>query len=153
MRYIAIVLCAVIFGAARADDRPILQLDTGGHMATIRGVAFTPDGKQLVSAGDDKDSVWDLVNGKTIRTIRGESSIGNLGKIFAMALSSDGKWLAVAGDLRALNDREPQSNDNIQTIRIYDFKSGKLVALMKGHTAAVRALSFSANGGKLHIGQ
>jgi hypothetical protein len=33
---------------------PLLRLDTRGNMALIRGVTFTPDGTQLVSAGDDK---------------------------------------------------------------------------------------------------
>ena len=31
-------------------EEPILQLDTGGHMAVIRGLAFTPDGKFIVLA-------------------------------------------------------------------------------------------------------
>ena len=74
------------------------MLDTGGHMALIRGIAFTPDGRQLVSASDDKTiRVWDLASGKTVRTIRGESAPGHAGKIFAMALSPDGKWLAAGG--------------------------------------------------------
>jgi WD40 repeat protein len=48
------------------------MLDTGGHMAKMTGVTFTPEGKQLVSAGDDKViRVWDWQAGKTIRTIRG----------------------------------------------------------------------------------
>jgi WD40 repeat protein len=44
----------VATSAARGDDKPILMLDTGGHQALINGVTFTPDGKYLVSAGDDK---------------------------------------------------------------------------------------------------
>ena len=59
---------------------------------------FTPDGKQLVSAGDDKViRVWDWQAAKTIRTIRGQVADGPEGKIFAMALSPDGRWLAVGG--------------------------------------------------------
>jgi hypothetical protein len=70
------------------QDLPVLMLDTGGHMAVITGLAFTPDGKQLVSAGDDKViRVWDWQAGKTIRTIRGQVAPGNEGKVFAMALS------------------------------------------------------------------
>jgi hypothetical protein len=29
--------------AARAEEQPMLQLDTGGHQGTINGVAFSPD--------------------------------------------------------------------------------------------------------------
>ena len=40
---------------------PLLMLDTGGHMALIKDIAFTPDGQQLVSASDDKTiRVWEL---------------------------------------------------------------------------------------------
>ena len=31
--------------AQESKNQPILQLDTGGHMALISGLAFTPDGK------------------------------------------------------------------------------------------------------------
>ena len=147
MRYFAILLCVFIWGAARAADRPIPQLDIGGHMAIIRGLAFTPGSKQLVSAGEDKEiRVWDLASGKTVRTMRGESGLGSLGKILAMALSPDGKWLAVAGDLRT------STGEETQTMRLYDFESGKIVALLKGHTGFIRSLAFSPDGSKLISG-
>jgi WD40 repeat protein/uncharacterized caspase-like protein len=153
MRCCAIFLCTIFWCAAYADDRPIPQLDTGGHMAGIRGIAFTPDGKQLISAGLDKViRVWDLASGKTVRIIRGESALGNLGKIFAMTLSSDGKWLAVGGDLGALPGTKSREDKRIQRIRLYDFKSGKLIALLKGHTGVIRALAFSADGSRLISG-
>ncbi len=153
MRYFAILLCAFIWSAAHAAGRPIAQLDAGGHMAIIRGLAFTPDGKQLVSAGEDKViRVWDLASGKTVRTMRGESAPGSLGTIFAMALSPDGKWLAVAGDLRTSAGTNLQGGGETQTIRLYDFESGKLVALLKGHTGVIRSLAFSPDGSKLISG-
>ncbi len=153
MRYFAILLCAVAWGTAQAEERPVPQLDTGGHTATIGSVAFTPGGKQLVSAAEDKViRVWDLSSGKTVRTIRGESALGSLGKIFAMALSTDGRWLAVGGDFRISTGTNPQEGAPTQTIRLYDFESGKLVALLKGHTDAVRSLAFSPDGSKLISG-
>ncbi len=153
MRYAVILLSVAIWSAACADDRPIPQLDTGGHMATIRGVAFTPDGKQLVSAGEDKViRVWDIAKGNTVRTIRGESDLGGLGKIFAMALSPDGKWLAVGGDFAASTSTKSGEDEKGQRIRFYDFKSGKLVALLRGHTDVVRSLAFSPDGSKLISG-
>ncbi len=44
---LAITLGAQPVELARAEPKelPILQLDTGGHMAQITGLAFTPDGK------------------------------------------------------------------------------------------------------------
>jgi hypothetical protein len=59
--------------AAQGHDLPLLMLDTGGHMALIKGLGFTLDGNQLVSAGDDKViRAWDWRAGKTVRAIRGE---------------------------------------------------------------------------------
>ena len=51
MRWPAVFLAlSFVIAEAAAQDAPILQLDTGGHMAVIRGLAFTPDGKFIVSA-------------------------------------------------------------------------------------------------------
>ena len=153
MRYFTILLWAFIWGAAKAENRPLPQLETGGHMAIIRGIAFTPDGKQLVSAGDDKViRVWDLTSGKTVRTMRGEIALGGPGEILAMTLSPDGKWLAVGGDFRIPTATEFQGSEGTQPIRLYDFKSGKIVVLLKGHTDVIRSLAFSPDGSKLISG-
>jgi WD40 repeat protein len=128
---------------------PLLMLDTGGHMARIQGVAFTPDGKQLVSGGDDKViRVWDWRAGKTVRTIRGQAGAGDEGKIFATALSADGRWLAAGGWMDVQTARVPCCGD----IRLYDFATGKLVALLKGHANIVVSLAFSPDGKRLISG-
>ena len=148
MRWIAIFVCILMAAArAAAADGPVLQLDTGGHMASIRSIAFTPDGRQLVSASDDKTiRVWDLASGKTVRTIRGESAPGDAGKVYAMALSPDGKWLAAGG----WTHRECKGRCG--EIRLYEFASGKLVALLKGHANVAHGLAFSPDGSRLISG-
>lgn len=123
-----------------------LMLDPGGHRAVVWGLTFTPDGRYLITAGADKVvRVWDWRTGKTVRIIRGQAGFGQSGVIDAIALSPDGKWLAVGGSLKA-------AGDILMPIRIYDFASGELKALLKGHKAPVIALSFSPNSSLLISG-
>ncbi|MFZ1109266.1 MAG: caspase family protein [Rhodomicrobium sp.] len=150
MRWIAVVLGLLLAAAGARAEGPILQLDTGGHMALIKGLAFTPDGKFIVSASNDKViRVWDWRAGKTVRTIRGQSGPGQEGKIFAMALSPDGRWLAVGG---LLANFDGTNHIDIGAIRLYDFASGEMKALLKGHTNVVMGLAFSPDGKTLISG-
>jgi WD40 repeat protein len=88
----------VFTAAASAGKGPYLELDTKGHMALIRSIVFTSDGSQLISASDDKTiRVWDVATGRIVRTIRGEIGDGDPGKIYALALSRDGRLLAAGG--------------------------------------------------------
>jgi len=117
---------------------PILQINQGGHKASIRNIVFTPDGRYLVSAGEDKViRVWDLETERTVRTLRGQIGKGSNGKIYAMSLSPDGRWLAVGGWMHS------ECPGRCGDIRLYDFNSGKIISLLKGHVDAVTALDFS----------
>src|SRR5205809_6738121 len=98
MSYPIAALVLAFTSAATPAQTQILQLDTGGHQGDIKDVIFTRDGTQIISAGDDKViRVWDWRKGQTVRTIRGQVRPGNSGKIFALALSPDEKWIASAG--------------------------------------------------------
>ena len=124
---------------AFAADEPRLEIDSGGHQASISVVSFTHDGKFLISAGDDKVvRVWDLASGKTVRKILGPVGDGPVGFIYAAALSPDDRYLAIGGFL--------SSAPNEGVIRVHDFRSGEVVALLKGHTDVVTALAFSRDG-------
>lgn len=130
-----------------AENTPQLMLDTGGHMARVISLAVTPDGKYLVSGSNDKTvRVWDVETGKTARIIRGESASGDWGTIYTMALSPDGRWLAVGGYLSAA-DRAVAS-----AVRLYDFASGKMETLFKGHDNVVYAVAFSPDSKRLISG-
>ena len=143
---LATVVAVTHASAAGAQEPPVLMLDTGGHMGLVTEVAFTPDGKHLVSAGHDKVvRVWDWQAGRIVRTLRGQVGPGDEGRIFAMALSSDGRRLAAAGQMTVPGQAE-------QRIRIYDLATGKLVQLLAGHTGKVVALAFSPDGTRLISG-
>ncbi|WP_350112499.1 WD40 repeat domain-containing protein [Nitrosomonas sp.] len=127
------------------DGQPILQIDSGGHMAKIQDIFFTHDGNTLISASDDKTvRVWDIASGKTIRILRGQIGPGDEGKIYAAALSPDNRWLAVGGWLKG--------EDNRHIIRLIDLLSGQVVHLLKGHRAVINALAFSADSRRLVSG-
>jgi len=137
-----LILTACIYlppASANASNTPILQIDSGGHKAKIKDVIFTKDGKQLVSASNDKTvRVWDVETGKILHAIRGQIEKGDEGKIYAAALSPDNRWLAVGGLLTG-------DIENKTAIRLMDFQTGKIDRLLKGHGDVIAGLSFSKN--------
>ncbi len=82
-------------------------------------MAYSPDGKRLATASDDKTAkVWDAESGKELLTLRGHS-----GYVYGVAYSPDGKRLATA------------SAD--QTAKVWDAETGKELLTLRGHSGAV----------------
>ncbi len=118
--------------AGQTKPKPQFMLDTGGHTAIIEGLAFTSDGKYLVSAGHDKViRVWDWQAEKTVRVLRIPIERGSWGKIYAMAVSPNGQYVAAGGYTFE------------QEIYLFDFRTGELKALLRGHTDVILGLNFS----------
>jgi RNA polymerase sigma factor (sigma-70 family) len=105
------------------------KMDHVGHMA------FTVDGRRLVSVGGDgKIWVWDVHSGETVRKLDGRMSIGR-----SMALSNDSKTVA----LGAVG----------HTIRLWDLESGnELFTDYVGHDSQINCLAFSPDGATLVSG-
>lgn len=133
--------------AAAAAEVPILQVEAGGHTATCRWLGFTPDGRTLVSAGEDKAvRVWDVsdpARPALRRVLRFSVGQGPEGMIFAAALSPDGATLAVGGYFGS-DARGKHYGD----VRLADVATGRVVGVCRGHTNVVNALVF-APGGRL----
>ena len=129
--------------AAQAEQ-PQLVLETGGHTAACKWVQWTPDGRRLISGGDDKVvRIWDVSDPSAPvleRSIRHQIGAGGEGTLNAGALSPDGRWLAVAG---ALDQPEgPRLGD----VRLFELAAGRLVGTVQGHQSVVNALDWSADG-------
>ncbi len=60
-----------------------------GHVSWVPGLAFTPDGRQLVSSGADQTvRVWDIATGQETATLH-----GHLSEVYCVAVSPDGRTL------------------------------------------------------------
>ena len=132
---------------------PQLRLDPGGHTARIVRTAVDRAGHWLVSGSEDKTvRVWRIGSpgqgagepaGCTQeRTIRVPLGPGNLGKVYAVALSPDGETLAVGGWLG--------SADGLSTdIYIFDRAAGTLRQRLGGLPNVVHHLAFDHSGERL----
>ena len=93
-------------------------------------MAFSPDGKQLALAGDDRAvHVLDAETGKERAVFRGDSASPQL-----LAYRPDGKLLASSGLDGIVQLWDPVSRKNVRTLR---------------GDAALMELAFSADGRRL----
>lgn len=146
---LVLLLCGMAAAPALAAPDFALDLDTGGHRAFVKDIAFTADGQYLVSASDDKTiRIWDWESGVTLRTLRGYVGPGNDGKIFALAVSPDGSTIAAGGYFGAgIGDRPPYGD-----VRLFDFSTGRTKAVLKGPQLAIYDVAFSPDGDYLAAG-
>jgi WD40 repeat protein len=80
------------------DEVDLLDAQTGKELFSFQGggrnVAFSPDGRRLVSAGGERLKVWDMQTGEELLTLKVHT-----GSVENVVFSPDGHRLAgVGGD-------------------------------------------------------
>lgn len=137
-----LVLAASVGAAEPAPPAaPTLVLQPRGHSAAVNAVLFTPDGRELVSAGQDKViHIWDTATGELVRSLRGQIGPEYEGVLYAAALSPDGGLLAVGGY------GTPNDGEHLGDVRLLDVRSGQVLRVLTGHTKAVLSLAFAPDG-------
>src|SRR5262245_28386319 len=108
------------------DPEPLAALK--GHKGTLSCLAFTRNGKSLVSAAKDGTVlIWDLASRKPVVQIPGHK-----GMIVAVAFSPDGKTIA--------------ATSHNTDVHLYDAVTGMPAGILSGHTKDVRGVAFSPDG-------
>ena len=110
----------------------------------VKELAFTPDGKTLLAGGSDgllRD--FDPESGRVRATLGGE-----VAPVSAVALSPDGRWLAIGTGDAAAAGRPAQT----QHVVLWDLTTGREARRLALLGQAVSALSFSADSRLLAAG-
>lgn len=127
--------------AWREQTLHLLDVETGKELRKVEhpeGVtpavsnqittAFTPDGKQVVSACSDHNvRLWNLETGEIVRTFAGHTE-----PVGSAVLSPDGTRLLTASDDK--------------TVRLWDLATGKELHKLEGHTDKSLYAIFSPDG-------
>lgn len=109
-----------------------------GHSKRVSFVSWSPDGKYIVSGGDDKAiHVWEATTGTSLLTYSGHS------RPSAAAWSPDSKRIASAsGGIFGGND----------SVHIWDAITGQPLLTCKGHSSPKWALAWSPDGTRIAVG-
>ncbi|MEH2164943.1 MAG: hypothetical protein V7K38_28785 [Nostoc sp.] len=97
-----------------------------GHQGSVLSVSFSPDGKTIATASDEKTArLWNL-QGQLLQEFKGHQ-----GSVWGVSFSPDGKTIATASDDK--------------TARLWNLQ-GQLLQEFKGHQGSVLSVSFSPDG-------
>jgi WD40 repeat protein len=111
-------------------EKTISNKSLSGHSDSVRAIAFSPDGKYLVSGSNDRTvRLWDLQTGQVIKLLEGHQQ-----RVKCVRVSDDGK-LIISG-----------SADS--TVKIWNIETGECIRTIKtsdNPNTVLNAISINSN--------
>ena len=120
-------------GSLPAQPVAVLQAD----LDVVHDLTFSPDGRILARGGTDRSlRLWDMTQSHYPELVEARKMVQDESEedIFAVTFSPDGSKVACSGN---------------HLIRLWDFRSGELLFIMRQHTAWILSVAFSPNGATL----
>ena len=91
-----LILLVLASAIAFADEeaKPEFVIDAGGHTGAVNDIAYSPDGKTIASASEDKTiRIWRAEDGACLRVLRGHRR-----SVCGVRYHPDGQRLISAGE-------------------------------------------------------
>jgi WD40 repeat protein len=128
------------------SGRPVRTI--AGHLGGVSALALSPDGSQVVSGGEDeKLRWWDLASGHCWHVSGGLLGVG---RVTALAWSSDGRFVASASTTKALGSGGTLVA-SARGARLWDASSGRCVRVFEGHFVPPSSVALSPDGSFLLV--
>ena len=125
MRYLALAVKLALFLYTGAHSQRLETVVQRGHYEAVKAVAFTLDGKYLLSGSRDKSiKLWELSTGREIRSYLGHKSTIN-----DLVITPDGKHFV--------------SSCADYTAKLWNIATGELVRSFEGHTDYLTSVAVS----------
>jgi WD40 repeat protein len=119
------------------DQEPVLRIETGMHEAVIRRIGVDAQCRLAATGSDDKTvRLWSLPEAKLLRVLRPPIGAGYGGKVQAVAISPNGRFVATGGwDAH-------YDVDSKMAVSVFDAASGALVARVGAFEDVILHLAF-----------